>query len=909
MPMRANPYIAGNPVGGSGAFIGRADVLRSVLRVLKNPHENAIVLFGQRRIGKTSVLQELEQLLPKEGPYRPLYFDLQDKAALPLSHVLHELAQHLAQGFEVDTLPLGEDLPQRFRNEFIPLVLQQLPTATSLVLLFDEFDVLDNPGENKAGATFFPYLRDLLTLNPRLQFIFVIGRRPEDLSSLTLSIFKGVKAERISLLSAQDTAALVRLAERNGSLQWREDAVSQVYALTGGHPFLTQQLCQEIWEAAYDDDPEAIPEISANTVDSAVSATLNAATNALEWLWNGLKPAERIVAAALAEAGPKTITQEELEARLHASGVRILVGELRNAPTVLQQWDLIEPAGESNQTGYRFRVELLRRWLVERKPLARVQDEIDYVEPLAESIFQVASSLYRQNKLDEAVSDLRRVMALNPNHMRGTLLLAQLLLVRGAVDEAQHLLDGLYVINPAAARPLLTEVLLIRARTAKDAEERLLLYEQVLQLAPDQPEARRGRQQTWLEQVTVLEKAGAYIQAFKMSQGLLAELPADHPQRGRLQAIEPKLKLDSLCQQALAAVQHKEYHVAIPLLLEMISLEPTYCESTRYLHLAVKGEDIEEYKTAAKAVQQAKQVIERDLQREKELHEQCEVELVDARQRLAELEPSAISNLAYRRLSPWNPVHYLKLLQWIFITPYKLKAYQTQSGKIYKSLLQPIGGYLTSILTWLPLLLPTLALGLGRLPLRVDAWPTTTYWWISLSLIGMILLSNWLDSKGVSDTIFGVAIGVAFSVAGIAAFGVVLGLPSINVAGSVIFGVTSILASFIAGLVALCIAFGVVGSIALFFASVVALGVVISVAFVLAIGIASGEGNSVVFGVVFVLLSGISFGVVYGMVGGVGNSITKGVASWLGYSCYGAFILAYVFLIWYCYLGGNQWFA
>lgn len=361
MPIRANPYIAGNPVGGSGAFVGRADVLRSVLRVLKNPNENAIVLFGQRRIGKTSVLQELERRLPQEGPYRPFYFDLQDKAALPLSHVLHELAQRLAQGIEVNTPLPGEDLPQCFRNEFIPLVLQQLPTATSLVLLFDEFDVLDNPGENKAGATFFPYLRDLLTLNARLQFIFVIGRRPEDLSSLTLSVFKGVKAERISLLSAQDTTALVHLAERNGSLQWTEDAVSQVYTLAGGHPFLTQQICQEIWEAAYDDEPEAIPAISATDVDSAVPATLNTATNALEWLWDGLKPAERIVAAALAETGPRTITQEELETRLQVSGVCILVGELLNAPKVLQQWDLIEPAGDANQPGYRFRVELLRR--------------------------------------------------------------------------------------------------------------------------------------------------------------------------------------------------------------------------------------------------------------------------------------------------------------------------------------------------------------------------------------------------------------------------------------------------------------------------------------------------------------------------------------------------------------------
>ncbi len=62
-----NPYIAGNPVGNTPAFIGRADVLREVLRILPRPHENAIVLYGQRRIGKTSVLQHLRNQLAQQG--------------------------------------------------------------------------------------------------------------------------------------------------------------------------------------------------------------------------------------------------------------------------------------------------------------------------------------------------------------------------------------------------------------------------------------------------------------------------------------------------------------------------------------------------------------------------------------------------------------------------------------------------------------------------------------------------------------------------------------------------------------------------------------------------------------------------------------------------------------------------
>ena len=63
MAIPVNPYVAGNPVGDSPAFVGRADVLREVLRVLRRMQDNAIVLFGQRRIGKTSILEHLASTL------------------------------------------------------------------------------------------------------------------------------------------------------------------------------------------------------------------------------------------------------------------------------------------------------------------------------------------------------------------------------------------------------------------------------------------------------------------------------------------------------------------------------------------------------------------------------------------------------------------------------------------------------------------------------------------------------------------------------------------------------------------------------------------------------------------------------------------------------------------------------
>jgi AAA+ ATPase superfamily predicted ATPase len=44
-----------------------------VLTVLRHHKHNAILLFGQRRIGKTSVLRELEAKLPTQGDFLTIF--------------------------------------------------------------------------------------------------------------------------------------------------------------------------------------------------------------------------------------------------------------------------------------------------------------------------------------------------------------------------------------------------------------------------------------------------------------------------------------------------------------------------------------------------------------------------------------------------------------------------------------------------------------------------------------------------------------------------------------------------------------------------------------------------------------------------------------------------------------------
>ena len=574
--MKTNPYIAGNPVGGSKAFIGRMDVLKDVLRILNSPHENAIVLFGQRRIGKTSILQELTHTLPQEGSYLPVFFDLQDKAALPLEEVIRSLADRIISDLDIKSFDnWGDDLVNDFRDDFIPFVLQQLAHDTAIVLLFDEFDVLDNPMQDQAATAFFPYLRGLLSMDPkRLKFVFVIGRRTEDLSSMTLSVFKGVKARHVSLLTFEETANLVRLSERNDSLLWPENTLAEMHTLTGGHTYLTQQLCQEVWEQIYDNEPDSIPTVQSEDIKTAIPIALKTAISSLEWLWDGLGPAERVVASALAGAGPLVITQEELEERLHESGVRILVGELRDAPRVLQEWDLIEPA--SDNKGYKFRVEILRSWIKEHKPIARVQEEIDRIIPVAESLFQAANGFYTAGDFDQAIPLLEQAIGVNPNHLRAIQLLAEIFIAKEKIEEARKLLESLYEYQPAVARPRLVQTLLIQATKSDSPDLALKAYERVLELVPNQPEAMTGKHQILEANGDEAYKEGEFKKALEIFQRIKLT--------DKIEKVQARIHIESKYGEAITAFNANNYLKAQKLLIEVIAIEPNYEKATWYLH-------------------------------------------------------------------------------------------------------------------------------------------------------------------------------------------------------------------------------------------------------------------------------------------------------------------------------------
>ncbi|HEC86063.1 MAG: hypothetical protein DRR08_21535 [Candidatus Parabeggiatoa sp. nov. 2] len=215
-----------------------------------------------------------------------------------------------------------------------------------------------------------------------------------------------------------------------------------------------------------------------------------------------------------------------------------------------------------------------------------------------------------------------------------------------------------------------------------------------------------------------------------------------------------------------------------------------------------------------------------------------------------------------KRLSPLNPLDHLRLLWWVLVRPQRLQVYRQVFGDEDEN---RIGKWLVSTLTWWPLLMPTLASGMELLLPSPDNWPPNAYILFCVLLVGCWLLTGRVGNEGEGSVMGNVAFGVVFSV---------------------VFGVTY-----------------VVAIVTSFF---VAIGVVTGVTFGVSTEVTLGVAFIVAYVVAFYVAYVVAVGVAFGMRDTITNSLRTGTPSSVARLAFLLLVAAYLFLIWFCFFGGEQ---
>jgi GAF domain-containing protein len=137
-----NPYVVGEPIRNSEGFFGRQPLIQEIMDGI---HQNNFILYGERRIGKTSVLFQIERRLNEVSRQPDKYF------FLPILASLQGISEPGFFDFLIDRMALATGQPRGSNHgsfgleDLLKRVVPELQAGhperkVRLVLLLDEMD-------------------------------------------------------------------------------------------------------------------------------------------------------------------------------------------------------------------------------------------------------------------------------------------------------------------------------------------------------------------------------------------------------------------------------------------------------------------------------------------------------------------------------------------------------------------------------------------------------------------------------------------------------------------------------------------------------------------------------------------------------------------------------------------------
>lgn len=309
------PYDVGPLITGPNRYIGRETVIDTMVGKLA---QNSFYLYGEKRIGKTSLLLQVRDRLARRGELQPgrlllpVFRNIQE---VPQAQFWLYLLRSIASELEIDSTSglaclaqtVGyDDLDAEDDLDRIVLLLSRGGAQPLIVLLLDEIDTLEryDPAVRQRFRAFCQHAQAHLR-------VVVAGVRPPTAEPGDTSPWYNI-FERLALgpLSESEARQLIRRYNHNpyGYSVEAEHAILQAGARK---PFDTQWLCSEAVRAMLSERRNAV-----QLADAARAVRVVVAARADEYAaaWRLLDPSQQsAMAAAGATLDPALATRLSCE--------------------------------------------------------------------------------------------------------------------------------------------------------------------------------------------------------------------------------------------------------------------------------------------------------------------------------------------------------------------------------------------------------------------------------------------------------------------------------------------------------------------------------------------------------------------------------------------------------------------
>jgi hypothetical protein len=240
-----NPYVAGDPVVGPG-FKGREDILRRLEELwCGTTAPPSVVLCGHRRMGKTSILRNINSHLGSEVRLAYVNLLILGGAVGGVSDLFLAVADEIRAALPELPKPETNEFdshPYRALEQYLELAQAALGSSR-LIIALDEFEQLEEwMRAGQVRRDLLKVLRGYMQKDEHIAFAFAGLHTLEEMTADYFEpFFASVLPITVSFLSHDATfQVLANPPLEDFPLDYSREALERIWQLTGGQPYLVQ---------------------------------------------------------------------------------------------------------------------------------------------------------------------------------------------------------------------------------------------------------------------------------------------------------------------------------------------------------------------------------------------------------------------------------------------------------------------------------------------------------------------------------------------------------------------------------------------------------------------------------------------------------------------------------------------
>jgi tetratricopeptide (TPR) repeat protein len=254
-----------SPIADAGTFFGRGQFIHAL--TTKIIHRENFGIFGLRKVGKTSLVFQLRENLPKNliG-----YVDLQSISSRRCDEIYFRLSSALRRELRIkfpDLPPIpsrltefnaSQDYPSLasdFHAELLAIkeALESQGRQPRVLLLLDEIELVLPNNQSKGFIGFEDFFRQIRGLYQQEGFVLsgVIGADPNACRAGKWGdrdnpIFQYYDEIFLSPLDRTECDQMVQGIGEVMGVSFEAESLTRIYEESGGHPYVARQLCSRI---------------------------------------------------------------------------------------------------------------------------------------------------------------------------------------------------------------------------------------------------------------------------------------------------------------------------------------------------------------------------------------------------------------------------------------------------------------------------------------------------------------------------------------------------------------------------------------------------------------------------------------------------------------------------------------